>query len=111
MESGLPVFEWFVVGPRAPEDRDAPDLLDKGGISAFRERGRERVTLAAVAGELYLDQAVRGERAVDFGERRIGDAGLADVHDGLEGVRARFEQGTLAGAQEDRHPPRIPWMV
>ena len=93
----------LVVGPRPPEDDDAADLLDDGGVGAFGELRGERVALVAVAGQSGFDQAVRRQRAVDFRDDGVGGAGLTDVHDGFERVRARFEMGALARPEGDGH--------
>ena len=79
----LPVVD--LVTPNLPE---AADLLDDSGVGTFCERGRERVALVTIAGQLRFDQAVCGQRAVDFRDEGIGRARLPHLHDRLERVRA-----------------------
>ncbi|HVL55439.1 MAG TPA: hypothetical protein VM491_02970 [Burkholderiaceae bacterium] len=58
-----------------------------------------RALLTVVAGHSNLDQPVRGERAIGFGNHRVGQSGVADDHDGLQRVGSRLQPLALGGRQ------------
>ena len=45
--------------------------------------------------DLHLDQLVRGQGAIDFGDQAVGHARPADVHHRFERVRAGLQVGSL----------------
>jgi hypothetical protein len=59
---------------------------------------------AVLDGDLHLYQLVRRQRPIDFGDHAVGDARVADVHHGLEGVRTRFQVGSFLGGERFGHP-------
>jgi len=92
-----------VLRPRPPQDNDLPDALDDCGVGPGGERIDQRGTLLAVcAADPHLDQLVRRERAIGFGDNSIGEAGLPDLDDRFERVRASFQCGSFARC-EGRH--------
>lgn len=90
----------IVVGTRTPQHQDFADLLHRRSASAGAQLIVERRTLFAVLGAgANFDEFVRGERAVDLAEERVGEAGVADVHDRFKGVSAGFQSGAVARGQ------------
>ena len=75
--------------------------------SRIRRRGQliaeRRARIAVCAADADLDQLVRRERALDFGDDFRGRAGLANVDHGVERVRSRFQVGAFASGQGRRH--------
>ena len=55
-----------------------------------------------------LDQFVRSERTVDFGDHRPGQALLAQVNDRLEAVRFRLQRFALPGSDQLNPPWLLP---
>ena len=67
-------------------------MLHRLRAAMLRERGEQHVALVAVhRRRAHLDEFVRGQRALDFREHRVGEALAAEMHHGVEGVRARLE--------------------
>jgi hypothetical protein len=58
--------------------------------------------LPVVRGGLHLDELVRLERAVDFGDDGLGEALVADHDDGAQGM-GFGAQFAAAGGREGRH--------
>ena len=57
-------------------------------LQALADRREPGVALLALArGCADLDELVRLERAVDFGDHLVGEALVADEHDGAEAMR------------------------
>lgn len=65
--------------------------------------------VAIVRRDLYLDQLVCHERAVDFGNQPIGHAGAAYQDARLEAVRTSFEVGAFARGQRIGHARLYAW--
>lgn len=68
-------------------------MLHGMGGAMLGQRGEQHVALVPVhGGGAHLDEFVRGQRALDFREHRVGQALAADVHHGIQRVRPRLER-------------------
>jgi hypothetical protein len=81
------------------------------------DRGQRRLALVTVqAAGAHLDQLVRIQRAADLRDDRLGEPFLAEVQDGVEGVRARPERLQRASGQGlaprwvQFQPPGMSWL-
>jgi hypothetical protein len=75
-------------------------VLDRVRAGAFADAGERHLALLAVErGCAHLDQLVVRERAVDFGDHGVGEALLAQLQDGVQGMSARLERLALRGRQ------------
>ena len=62
---------------------------------------------AVVGGGLHLDELVGGERALDFRDDLVGEALVADHHDGLQRVGVAAQFTAARGSQGSGHGPII----
>lgn len=70
---------------RPPEDEYSADVLHSRGIGSGAQLVDQSLTRGAVTGtNPDLEQLVRGQRLVDFGDDRLGEAGVADMDIALE---------------------------
>lgn len=77
-------------------------MLHRERVDALADARQRHVTLVAVERRrAHLDEIVVRERAVDFGEHRVGEALLAELQNGVQGVGAGLqlspEQGVRFG--------------
>jgi hypothetical protein len=76
------------LGLFAIEDEDLPDLLHRMRLEALADGLEPDVALLALRGRgPHLDQLVGLQRPVDLGDHLVGEALVADEHDGAQGVR------------------------
>ena len=81
---------------RAPEDQDLSDAMNGSAVHAFGESVAERAAVVPVIhGNAHLDQAVRGERAVHFGNEFRCDSRVPDPHGRSQRMREGLEAGAL----------------
>jgi hypothetical protein len=72
------------------------------------DRLHPRVARIAVVGRrTHLDQLVRLEGAVDFGDHLVGEALVADDDDGRQLVRRGAQLAAADGRKGIRHAPSI----
>ena len=72
-------------------------MLHRLRLQPRADVGKGRFALVALhAAGAHLDEFVRGQRPVDFGDHRVGQALFADVDQRFEGMRARFQRLALA---------------
>ena len=90
----------ILVGTLPPQHQNFAHLLHWRGAGAGAQLVVKLGTLVAVLGTgPDFDQLVRGERAIDLAEERVGQAGMADVDDGFECVSASFQPGAFASSE------------
>lgn len=64
------------------------------------DAGERHLALVAIERRrAHLDQLVMRERAIDLGDHRVGEALLAQLQDGMQGMSARPERLALRGRQ------------
>src|SRR5206468_92846 len=81
----------------AVEDEQLADRLDRRGAEFVDDAVANRhAGVAVVSGHADLDQFVRREAAIDFGEDAGRQARFADDDDGVEGVRLRLGLSDMA---------------
>lgn len=74
-------------------------MLDGRRIGALADARQRHFALVAVERRgAHLDQLVVREGAVDLGDHGVGQAFLAELQDGVQGVRAGFEQLSVHAA-------------
>jgi len=79
-------------------------VLDRVRAGALADAGEGHVALVAIErGGADLDELVRGEGAVDFGDDGVGEALFPQLQDGVEGVGAGFEGFALCRGQSGFH--------
>ena len=84
--------QWLVARTRTPQHEHASDVLHGDGAGPIADLFRQRLAiLTSSAGQLHLDQAVRRQRTIHFGEHRLGQTGLTDEDDRLERVCAALQ--------------------
>jgi signal transduction protein with GAF and PtsI domain len=75
-------------------------VLDRVRAGALADAGERHLALVAIERcRAHLDQLVVRERAVDLGDHGIGEALLAQLQDGMQGVRTGPERLALHGRQ------------
>ena len=99
----------WVFWARTPEDEDLADTVDGGGGGAFAEFVADGDTIGTVVrADSHLDQFVRCERAIDFGDERFGEAGAPGLDHWFERMRPGFEMGALSRGQVLGHGRIVP---
>ena len=79
-------------------------MLDRVRAGALADAGEGHVALVAIErGGADLDELVRGEGAVDFGDDGVGEAFSSQLQDGVEGVGAGLEGLALCRGQRGFH--------
>ena len=88
------------------KDADVADALDQFAAGTLREQVERGVAVIAFADPgADFDQLVIGQRAVHFGDDRVGQAVVAEGHDGMEGVAEATQVFLLAF--RELHPVSI----
>ena len=90
--------------PRPPQDQDLSHPMHGNGIGARADGIARRDPLLALGiVDSHLDQFVGDQHPIDFGDKAVAGAGLADTDDGLQRMGASFEVGAFARRQRNRH--------
>jgi hypothetical protein len=73
------------------------------------DRFHPHVPRVAIVGRgAHLDQLVRLQRALDLGEHLVGEALVADEHDGIQAMRLRAQLAAPGGGEGRGHRAIIP---
>ncbi len=90
----------FLLRLWTPQDDDFSNAL-YGGRVGFRANlvahGFAIVPIAIK--NFHLDELVRGQRAIDFGDHRGGEPAVADLHSRFERMSSGFQMRALARRQ------------
>ena len=88
------------LGARPVKHGDIADALHEGAAAALRQAAHQCIARGAVpAGGLHLDELVIVERARRFAHDRLGETGIAQAHDRVQGVGEPAQVSFLALAE------------
>jgi len=86
---GRLLFRRFFLACRTPDDKDVADVLDGRGIELVADVFAQRRALFALRPlNAHLDEFVRLERTLQFGENAGSEAVTGNGDDGMQGMSA-----------------------
>ena len=90
----------FLLRLWTPQDDDFSNALHGGRICFRTNLVGDGFAIVPVAIEdLDLDELVRGQRAIDFGDHRGGQPAVSDLHSRFERMSSGFQMRALARRQ------------
>ena len=85
-----------VFRPRAPQDQQFAEMLDRRAFESGADACRDRFALVpVVAGYAHLDELVRFQRNVDLVENRVGKPLMTDCDHRMQVMRTGAQVAAL----------------